>query len=185
MHFKYSYLLMLFVLIGCQKSVDLEKEKVYYCVVFEQGGTHMIKNYRVASYETLLKEKNRLEKEKDAYYYKIEDVDLSGARTMHGPVAATVSLPEQFHLYQNYPNPFNPETTIRFTLPQAGHVQLVIFNLLGQKVRTLVDGDRKAGFYSLRWDGRVEFGNPAASGIYYYVIKSGNFHDTMRMILAR
>ena len=119
------------------------------------------------------------------YYYKIEDVDLSGARTMHGPVAATVSLPEQFHLCQNYPNPFNPETTIRFTLPQAGHVQLVIFNLLGQKVRTLVDGDRKAGFYSLRWDGRDEFGNPAASGIYYYVIKSGNFHDTKRMILAR
>ncbi len=63
---------MLFVLIGCQKSVDIEKEKVYYCVVFEQGGTHMVKDYRVASYETLLKEKNKLEKDKDAYYYKIK-----------------------------------------------------------------------------------------------------------------
>jgi len=74
MHFMYSYLLILIVLIGCQKSIDIDKtQEVYYCVVFEQGGTRMIKDYRVASYEKLLKEKTRLKKGKDAYYYKIED----------------------------------------------------------------------------------------------------------------
>ncbi|NOY79201.1 MAG: T9SS type A sorting domain-containing protein [Calditrichaeota bacterium] len=119
------------------------------------------------------------------YYYKIEDVDLAGHRTLHGPVRANVALPQEFHLSQNYPNPFNPETTIRFTLPKSGHVQLVIFNLLGQKVRTLLNEDRKAGFYNLRWDGRDEFGNAVPSGIYYYSIKAGAFHATKRMILAR
>ncbi len=119
------------------------------------------------------------------YFYKIEDVDLTGHRTLHGPVRANVALPQEFHLSQNYPNPFNPETTIRFTLPKSGHVQLVIFNILGQKVKMLVDENRKAGFYSLIWNGRDEFGNAVPSGIYYYSIKAGKFHDTKRMILAR
>ena len=73
MHFKYSYLLILIVLIGCQKSINVDKEKLYYCAVFEQGGTHMVTYYRVPSYQKLLEEKNRLKKNKDAYYYKIED----------------------------------------------------------------------------------------------------------------
>jgi len=119
------------------------------------------------------------------YYYKIEDVDLTGHRTLHGPVRANVALPQEFHLSQNYPNPFNPETTIRFTLPKSGHVQLLIFNLLGQRVRTLLNEDRKAGFYNLKWNGRDDFGNAVPSGIYYYSIKSGKFHDIKRMILAR
>ena len=112
-------------------------------------------------------------------------LDLNGNKTLHGPVRADIPVPNEFNISQNYPNPFNPVTTIHFTLPASGHVQLVIFNILGQKIRTLIDENRKAGFYSLQWNGRDDSGNPAPSGVYYYAIKAGKFQAIKRMILAR
>jgi len=79
-------------------------------------------------------------------------------------------IPVHFALRQNYPNPFNPTTEIRFALPQAGQTQLNIFNLAGQKVRTLVHAYRGPGFYSVVWDGRSDAGGSVASGIYIYKI---------------
>ncbi|HDZ11701.1 MAG TPA: T9SS type A sorting domain-containing protein, partial [Bacteroidetes bacterium] len=117
------------------------------------------------------------------YYYKIEDLDLNGNKTLHGPVRADIPVPNEFNISQNYPNPFNPVTTIRFVLPKSGFVQLSVFNILGQKVRTLVDENRKAGFYNVIWDGRNDFGNSVPSGIYYYKFTAGKFHSIKRMIL--
>jgi len=94
-------------------------------------------------------------------------------------------LPEDFALNQNYPNPFNPITSIAFEMPGAQNVRLTVYNMLGQKVRTLVDGHRPAGYYSVQWDGRDDFGKALSSGIYFYRIEAGAFRKTNKMILLK
>lgn len=90
-----------------------------------------------------------------------------------------------FHLSQNYPNPFNPETAISYQLFAAGEVQLAIFNMLGEKVRTLINTRQTAGDYIARWDGKDDSGNVASSGIYFYQLQSGNLAETKKMFLIR
>jgi sugar lactone lactonase YvrE len=80
--------------------------------------------------------------------------------------ASGVALPKSVMLSQNYPNPFNPSTTITYALPRAGQAQLEVYNLVGQRVRTLVTGRQDAGIYRLTWDGRDEQGHDVASGVY-------------------
>lgn len=98
---------------------------------------------------------------------------------------AASNLPRQFALHQNYPNPFNPNTKIRYDLPKPAKVELAIFNLLGQKVRTLVDEEQIAGFHSIRWDSRNDQGAPVASGVYLYRIRTSEFAQTKKMLLLR
>jgi hypothetical protein len=94
-------------------------------------------------------------------------------------------IPEEFALFQNYPNPFNPFTSIRYTLPVESEVRLDIFNLLGQHILTLVNGDQKAGFYQVIWDTSDAQGQPVRSGIYVYRLIAGNFIQTKKMILMK
>ncbi|MDP2035775.1 MAG: T9SS type A sorting domain-containing protein [Ignavibacteria bacterium] len=94
-------------------------------------------------------------------------------------------IPTEFALSQNYPNPFNPTTTIKFSVAQDAKVNLVIYDMLGQRVRTLVDGIQDAGFYTVRWDGSNEFGSKVASGIYIYRLQAGSFVSTMKMNLMK
>ncbi len=105
------------------------------------------------------------------------------------PSAASTSAgeaaPLAFTLAQNYPNPFNPETEINFTLPQASAVSVKIFNLLGEEIRTLVDEERAAGYHTLRWDGKDKNGNAAASGVYLYQYRAGDFLQVRKMSLLR
>ncbi|RMD91624.1 MAG: T9SS C-terminal target domain-containing protein [Calditrichaeota bacterium] len=82
-------------------------------------------------------------------------------------------------------NPFNPETLIRFNLPKPAHVKLTIYNLLGQKIRVLLDEYKPAGFHKVSWDGRDQHGFLAPSGLYLYRIKAGEFEKTLKMILLR
>ncbi len=97
------------------------------------------------------------------------------------------SLPEAFALAQNYPNPFNPETQIRFDVPAnyQGKVNLIVYNALGQKVRTLVNGRMAAGQHKLNWNGRDDQGKAVASGIYFYRLNAGDFRSTKKMMLIR
>lgn len=98
------------------------------------------------------------------------------------------SIPRQIRLYQNYPNPFNPSTTIRYYLPDNGRVYLTIYNLLGQKVRSLADEAALAGEYIITWDGKDSFGNALPSGVYFYRLRfsgSGNFEITKKMVLIK
>ena len=88
-------------------------------------------------------------------------------------------------LVQNYPNPFNPMTTIRYRVPVSGFVELAIYNILGHKVRTLVRDKKSAGSYAVVWDGKDNRGKPAASGVYFYQLKTGQNVQRQRMILAR
>jgi hypothetical protein len=94
-------------------------------------------------------------------------------------------IPTVYKLEQNYPNPFNPETTIQYQLPEANHVSLVIFNSLGQKIRTLVNGEKNAGFYTITWDGLNDRGIRVASGIYFISIKAGSYKKLHKMMLIQ
>ena len=95
------------------------------------------------------------------------------------------TIPNIFSLEQNYPNPFNPSTTIRYQLPEATRVSLVIFNLLGQEVRTMIKAEQVAGDYSVTWDGIDKFGKEVASGVYVYRLKAGEFTDVKKLALTR
>ena len=95
------------------------------------------------------------------------------------------TVPENYSLSQNFPNPFNPSTTLKYSLKTAGHVRLDIYNVLGQNVRTLVDEYQDANNYTTIWDGCDNNGNVAASGIYMYRIKSGDFTEIKKMVLMK
>ena len=96
---------------------------------------------------------------------------------------AASRLPERFSLDQNYPNPFNPSTIIPYQLPVSAHVRLEVFNLLGQRIARLVDGEQPAGFHSAQWDGTDASGRAVGAGVYLYRLQSGPLVATQRMVL--
>ncbi len=117
------------------------------------------------------------------YYYKLVSVDLDGTRhniTLGGQSVWSVELPLEYALDQNYPNPFNPVTTIQFSLEKAGRTTLEIYNVLGQKVATLVNGELSAGAHRYQWNA-----SGMASGIYFYRLRIQNFVATKKMILVK
>lgn len=123
----------------------------------------------------------------DGYYLsaigKVIDIDFakpSGAADSGGGAA-----PSAFVVHQNYPNPFNPETEIRFALPKASQVVVSIFNVLGEKIRTLVDAPYEAGYHSVLWDGKDEYGDLVVSGVYLYQLRAGEFSQVRKMSLIR
>ena len=89
-------------------------------------------------------------------------------------------MPDDFQLAQNYPNPFNPSTTIRYGLPGRSHVTLTVFNTLGQKVATLVEGELEAGYHEVQFDASA-----LSSGMYLYRLSAGTFVQTKRSLLLR
>jgi fibronectin type 3 domain-containing protein len=95
------------------------------------------------------------------------------------------NLPDRFSLFQNYPNPFNPNTLIEYALPQASLVKLVIYNILGQKVKVLVDEYQKPGYKRILWDGKNGQGQMVSSGIYFYQLKAGEQVFTKKMIMVK
>ncbi len=114
-------------------------------------------------------------------------VDLAGGidAITNIEIGTFKAMPKDYALGQNVPNPFNPSTTIDYRLPEAGDVQLVIYNLLGQEVRTLVQESMDAGFHSVVWDGTDEFGKQVASGIYIYRMSVADFTRVQRMMLLK
>ena len=94
-------------------------------------------------------------------------------------------LPTAFNLQQNYPNPFNPVTSINYQLASDAHVTLTVYDIMGQKIRTVVNEDQSAGFRAVVWDGRDNYNNPVSSGVYFYRLHAGNNIQTRKMILMR
>ncbi len=117
------------------------------------------------------------------YYYFDHVVGLE-------PGGDLSAVPGQFELLQNYPNPFNPATTIRYRLPVTAKVELLVYNMLGQKIRRLVEAQQAPGSYQVQWDGRSDGGNALASGIYFYRLKVGEqggkkFEAVKKMLLLK
>ncbi len=96
-----------------------------------------------------------------------------------------VAIPGSFTLHQNYPNPFNPVTAIRYDLPNQSFVTISVYDILGRKVKTLVNGIESAGYKSVVWDGTDARGNLVSAGIYVYAIQTDAFHQTNKMILLK
>lgn len=114
-------------------------------------------------------------------------IDMGAANPTAVLEEYTTTRPQSFTLEQNYPNPFNSATTIRYELPEVASIHLTIYDLAGQKVRTLVQGYQEAGFYSVVWDSRDGSGRLAASGMYLYRLEAldRGFAETKRIMLLR
>ena len=129
----------------------------------------------------------------ETYYYMVKAVDANGNVSEGTNVVNTSivsvdderALPTAFGLSQNYPNPFNPTTSIEFALPEASQVTLEIYNLLGQKVRTLVNGFQQAGYITTSWDGMDQNGREVSSGTYIYRLQTEDVSFSKKMILMK
>ena len=95
------------------------------------------------------------------------------------------TLPITYNLYNAYPNPFNPTTTIRYDLPLGTDVHLVVFDILGREVRTLVNEKQEAGFKSVQWNGKNNMGQTVSAGMYFYRIQAGSFSKVQKMVLLK
>ncbi|MFQ5627333.1 MAG: FlgD immunoglobulin-like domain containing protein [bacterium] len=115
-----------------------------------------------------------------AYLNAIDGNDIPTA-----VVDEPVELPATFQLKQNYPNPFNPETVIAFSVPENANVELSIYNMLGQRIRTLIHENRNAGDYQIKWDGRNGAGRQVPAGIYVYQLHVGTYLETRKMVIIK
>jgi len=134
------------------------------------------------------------------YYYQLQAVYLNGSTSFHGPIVVALTavdlkkyvVPENYSLSQNYPNPFNPETTIEYSLPKAGFVDISIYDTNGKLVRQLVSGQQPAGNHWVKWNARDESGTLVSSGVYFTILKAGDpakggtgFRQMNKMILMK
>ena len=95
------------------------------------------------------------------------------------------TIPQIFALHQNYPNPFNPTTSISYDLPKNEFVSINVFDLMGRKVKTLVNKEQIAGFRTVKWDATNNTGHPVSAGMYIYTIQAGGFRQTRKMVLLK
>ncbi|MCP4723967.1 MAG: T9SS type A sorting domain-containing protein, partial [bacterium] len=123
--------------------------------------------------------KKNAELDEDTFNPYTDEVNSSNNDKLAGIV------PESFELMQNYPNPFNMTTKIRFGLPTAGHVKIVIYNIRGQKVKELVSSDFNPGYHIVSWDGRNDAGIVVSSGVYLLRIKAVNFMSVKKMTVIK
>lgn len=100
-------------------------------------------------------------------------------------IADNANIPTTFAISQNYPNPFNPTTSIKYQLPQTADVTITIYNLLGQKVRTLVNEKKEPGYYEVAWNGLNDHDVQVATGLYIYRIKAADFVSSKKMLLLK
>ncbi|MDP6401902.1 MAG: FlgD immunoglobulin-like domain containing protein, partial [Candidatus Marinimicrobia bacterium] len=94
-------------------------------------------------------------------------------------------IPDEFALYNNYPNPFNPITNIKYDIPEVADVHLEIYNVAGQRIRTLVQGQQEPGRYKVQWAAKNDYGRPVASGMYIYRIRAGDFVSVKKLVLMK
>jgi len=114
------------------------------------------------------------------YFYRLKQMDFGGSFEYSSEIEVTILQADDFVLNQNYPNPFNPSTKISFTIPNSSFVTLKVFDVLGNEVETLINGDVSAGSYEIEFTGKN-----LTSGVYFYNLTAGNFSKTMKMILSK
>ena len=114
------------------------------------------------------------------YFYRLKQMDFSGGYEYSNEIEVTILQADDFVLNQNYPNPFNPSTKISFIIPNSSFVTLKVFDVLGNEVETLINGDISAGSYEIEFNGKN-----LTSGVYFYNLTAGNFSKTMKMILSK
>ncbi len=117
--------------------------------------------------------------------YDIAESDFSNVVQLQIVGVDALGLPDTYALEQNYPNPFNPITFINYQLPEATYVKILIYNVLGQKVATLVDQPMNAGYYNISWSGLNQYGSPVSSGVYLYRIETEGFSAVRKLMYLK
>ncbi|HLP17787.1 MAG TPA: T9SS type A sorting domain-containing protein, partial [Bacteroidota bacterium] len=113
--------------------------------------------------------------------YRLRQIDRDGRFTYtHEIEAHAAAEPKEFALAQNYPNPFNPSTAFRFTVPSATPVRLIVYDLLGREVATVVDRMMEAGTHTVQWNASA-----LSSGVYVYRLAAGSFTETKKLTLQK
>jgi len=100
-------------------------------------------------------------------------------------IAGDISIPTTFALHQNYPNPFNPITTLSYELPKRAFVNITIYDMLGKKVKTLINQSQGAGYKTLKWNATNDYGKPVSAGMYVYTIQAGDYNHKRKMTLLK
>jgi len=114
------------------------------------------------------------------YSYRLKQIDNDGAYEFSKTIKVNIGSPINFELNQNYPNPFNPSTIISFNLPKSGQVTLKIYNLMGEEIKTLVEGYKETGIYTVNFTAE-----DLASGMYLYRLSTNDFTETKKMLFMK
>ena len=114
------------------------------------------------------------------YKYRLKQIDFDGTFTFSKEAIVEIASPKEFSLEQNYPNPFNPSTTIRYNIPERSFVSIKVYDVLGNEIATLVNGDKQAGNYKIDWNA-----GSLSNGVYFYTLSTGNYFTTKNMILLK
>ncbi len=118
---------------------------------------------------------------------RVDTTHLNISDTLHVSVSDVSAIengnavPTTFKLSQNYPNPFNPETTIKYQIPQNVYVTMEIYNINGQKIRTLVNEEKSSGYYTIIWDGKNDYNMAVSTGLYFMKMKAGDYVRVIKM----
>ena len=112
-----------------------------------------------------------------------EEVEM----TLVGTATKTVDInvPTSFELNQNYPNPFNPSTTVKYQVPENAKVNMIVYNMTGQKIATLTNEFQAAGYHNVVWNGTNDFGQTVASGVYFLRMQAGSYAKTISMTFTK
>jgi len=155
----------------------LDKDGILTVLIYDFEGGYIVPGSRLFE----------IEKESGEFNPSFTEIQVSDryGNVVPAEGRVTVSLPISYRLFGAYPNPFNSSTTIAFSLPAMSDVELTIYNVLGQQIRTLRAEAMTPGQGSLVWDGFNESGQPVASGVYLYRLEAGQFSATSRMVLLR
>jgi hypothetical protein len=161
-------------------SLRVSETEVDFDIIAKIKGQGSVSNITEYTYTDDLVEYGKI------YAYRLIDISYTGLHTYHNSIIQEMSLPKYFSLEQNYPNPFNPSTSINFILPKATKVSLVIYDVLGRKVKKLLNNKKyEPGKWKIVWTGQNQNGNKVASGIYIYRIMAGEYTKTKKMVLIR
>jgi hypothetical protein len=115
------------------------------------------------------------------YRYRLKQIDFNGTFKYSNEIDVGIDfIPKEFFLYQNYPNPLNPTTMIKYDLPNTSDVSLIIYDMLGRKVKELVSTRQQAGKYEIQFNAST-----LTSGVYVYQLKTGQYSETKKMILQK
>lgn len=153
-------------------------EKLTVTMIPNQGNTSSGSDYSYIDSEA---------KEGVAYWYKIEEVNSDGGSTFFGPIYVhdTSAKPHSFELSQNFPNPFNNGTVIRYQLPEDAFVNLSVYDILGQKVRTLVNQTQPTNYYEITWNGKGDKNRVLPSGVYFMRLQTETFVQVRRVLMLQ
>lgn len=168
-------------------------------LMYDENGTPLGSPYSVIQNNLEFINENNLTKIDNQYYFvSWEDISFNNSfstgSSLHIQKASTSSFTTNdiveyntpfITVYQNYPNPFNPNTTISFDLKSEQHIELCIYNIKGQKVKTLINEKMQTGKHQIKWDGLNNSNKAIASGIYFYNIKAGNQTFSKKMLMLK